>query len=66
LDVLLPQEAEISITEVIRKDKNNIGRCWVTCSWILLDLKGREQKAAGKQINIKDWRSHALNYAKKV
>jgi hypothetical protein len=48
LDVLLPQKAQISIAEVIRKDKNDIGRCWDICSWILLDLKGREQKAAGK------------------
>jgi len=46
--MLLPQEAQIPIAEVIRKDENDIGRCWGTCSRVFLDLKGREQKAAGK------------------
>jgi hypothetical protein len=64
--VLLPQEAQISIAEVICKDENDIGRCWGTCTWVFLDLKGREQKGAGKYAKVKDWRSHALNYAKKV
>jgi hypothetical protein len=61
LDVLLPQKAQISIAEIICKDKNDIGWCWGNCSSVFLDLKGREQEATCKQANAKDWRSHTLN-----